>query len=153
MQIMPAAAREHAGALGLAGNAADLARPDVNLALGQLHLQALRDCSATGGLLLKVIAAYNAGPLPIAHWNSQIRADGDPLLWMESVPYWETRGYVATVMRNYWMYEGQAGGPSDSRMALAEGLWPGFPGLAGGKAVRVAANNLAVPPARLADGY
>jgi soluble lytic murein transglycosylase-like protein len=36
---------------------------------------------------------------------------------MESVPYWETRGYVATVLRNYWMYERQAGGPSESRTA------------------------------------
>ena len=151
MQIMPAAARDHAGALGVAGTASDLTRPEVNLAFGQLHLQALRDSGATGGLLLKVIAAYNAGPLPIAHWNTQIHADGDPLLWMESVPYWETRGYVATVVRNYWMYEGQAGGPSESRVALAQGLWPTFPGMAGGKAVRVAASNISPAHQHLAS--
>ena len=143
MQIMPAAARDHAGMLGVAGNASDLTKPEVNLAFGQLHLQALRDSAATGGLLLKVVAAYNAGPVPIARWNTQIHADGDPLLWMESVPYWETRGYIATVVRNYWMYEGQAGGASESRVALAQGLWPTFPGLSGGKAVRVAARNVA----------
>jgi hypothetical protein len=57
---------------------------------------------------------------------------------MESVPYWETRGYVATVLRNYWMYERQAGGPSESRIALVQGMWPTFPGLSGGKAIRVA---------------
>ena len=129
--------------LGVAGNASDLTKPEVNLAFGQLHLQALRDSAATGGLLLKVVAAYNAGPVPIARWNTQIHADGDPLLWMESVPYWETRGYIATVVRNYWMYEGQAGGASESRVALAQGLWPTFPGLSGGKAVRVAARNVA----------
>ena len=44
------------------------------------------------------------------------------------------------VMRNYWMYERQAGGPSESRMALAQGLWPTFPGLTGSEAVRLSAS-------------
>lgn len=140
MQVRLAAAREHAGELGITGTADDLARPETNLALGQLYLQGLRNCAATGGLLPKVIAAYNAGPLPIARWNGQIAGGTDPLLWIESVPYWETRAYVATVLRNYWMYERQAGGMSDSRTALAAGLWPTFPGLDGGHAVRLGAS-------------
>ncbi len=41
-----------------------------------------------------MIAAYNAGPAPVARWQSEIRDNGDPLLYMESIPYWETRGYV-----------------------------------------------------------
>ena len=140
MQIMPAAARDHAGTLGYTGNANDLNKPEVNLAFGQRHLQMLRSQSGTQGLLPKVMAAYNAGILPVSRWNSQVRDQGDPLLWMESIPYWETRGYVAIVMRNYWMYERQAGGPSESRLALAQGMWPTFPGLAGSQAVRMAAN-------------
>lgn len=140
MQIMPAAARDHAASLGVSGSVADLTRPDINLAFGQQHLQALKANTATQGLLPKVMAAYNAGPMPVARWNTQINDKGDPLLWMESVPYWETRGYVATVLRNYWMYERQAGGPSESRIALAQGLWPTFPGLDGGHGVRVAVN-------------
>lgn len=140
MQIMPAAARDHAGALGYTGNASDLNKPDVNLAFGQRHLQMLRDHSGTQGLLPKVMAAYNAGILPIMRWKTEIRDGGDPLLWIESIPYWETRGYVNIVMRNYWMYERQAGGPSESRMAMVQGLWPTFPGLAGSQAVRMAAN-------------
>ncbi len=151
MQIMPSAARDHAAQLGVSGNAEDLTRPEINLAFGQLHLQALRAASATGGLLPKVVAAYNAGLQPVARWNSQIRDGGDPLLWMESVPYWETRGYVATVIRNYWMYERQAGGPSESRAALAQGMWPGFPGLDGGRAVRVSA--VSIGRERTALGY
>ena len=147
MQIMPAAAHDHAATLGVSGSVADLTRPDVNLAFGQQHLQALKNAPATQGLLPKVMAAYNAGPLPVARWNTQIHDGGDPLLWMESVPYWETRGYVATVLRNYWMYERQAGGPSESRMALAQGLWPTFPGLDGGRAVRIAANGIVAPGA------
>jgi len=142
MQIMPAAARDHSGALGYTGNASDLNKPEVNLAFGQRHLQMLRDAPGTQGLLPKVMAAYNAGILPISRWNAEIRDQGDPLLWIESIPYWETRGYVNIVMRNYWMYERQAGGPSESRLALVQGMWPTFPGLSGSKAVRMAANGV-----------
>ena len=99
----------------------------VNLAYGQRHLEMLRDSPATGGALPKIMAAYNAGLTPVERWNSEINDQNDPLLWMESIPYWETRGYVAIVMRNYWMYERAAGVPSPSRRALAQGLWPEFP--------------------------
>jgi soluble lytic murein transglycosylase len=140
MQIMPSAAKDHAGTLGFAGNADDLNKPEVNLAFGQQHLQALRDSPGTQGLLPKVMAAYNCGLQPVMRWDSEIKAGGDPLLWIESLPFWETRGYVNVVLRNYWMYERQAGGPSESRMALAQGLWPTFPGLDGSKAVRMLAD-------------
>ena len=140
MQIMPAAARDHAPRLGVPGTPDDLARPEVNLAFGQQHLQMLRDSPSTQGLLPKIMAAYNAGLVPVTRWNGEIRDQGDPLLWMESVPYWETRGYVNIVLRNYWMYERQAGGPSESRQALAQGMWPTFPGLSGATGVRMAAN-------------
>jgi soluble lytic murein transglycosylase len=86
------------------------------------------------------MAAYNAGPAPVGRWNAEVRDQGDPLLWMESLPYWETRGYVNIVMRNYWMYERQAGGQSESREALAQGMWPTFPGLSSAKGVRMATN-------------
>ncbi|MBK6801779.1 MAG: lytic transglycosylase domain-containing protein [Novosphingobium sp.] len=142
MQIMPAAARDHAASLGVAGTASDLSRPEINLAFGQRHMEMLRNAPGTQGLLPKVMAAYNAGLAPVTRWNTEIRDKGDPLLWIESVPYWETRGYVNIVMRNYWMYERQAGGPSESRMALVQGLWPTFPGLTGSQAVRMAANGV-----------
>ena len=144
MQIMPAAARDHAARLGVSGSPDDLARPEVNLAFGQQHLQMLRDSPATQGLLPKIMAAYNAGLMPVTRWNGEIRDQGDPLLWMESVPYWETRGYVNIVLRNYWMYERQAGGPSESRQALVQGMWPTFPGLSGATGVRMAANGAIV---------
>ena len=137
MQIMPSAARDHSRALDVAGTAADLGTPEVNLAFGQRHLEMLRDSPGTQGLLPKVMAAYNAGLTPISRWQYEVKDQGDPLLWIESVPYWETRGYVNIVMRNYWMYERQAGGPSESRMALVQGMWPTFPGLSGSRAVRL----------------
>lgn len=135
MQIMPAAAKDHAGKLGVSGSASELNRPDVNLAFGQEHLAMLRDSRATQGLLPKIMAAYNAGLSPVGRWNTEINDQGDALLYMESIPYWETRGYVAIVMRNYWMYERQAGGRSESREALAQGQWPTFPELGGGGGV------------------
>ena len=127
MQIMPGTARDHNRNLNLGASYADLNDPEVNLAYGQQHLEMLRDSAATGGLLPKIMAAYNAGLSPISRWNSEINDQGDPLLWMESIPYWETRGYVAIVMRNYWMYERAAGVVSPSRRALAQGQWPQFP--------------------------
>ena len=60
--------------------------------------------AGTGGLLPKVIASYNAGPAPIAEWNTRYD-QSDPLLYIESIPYWETRGYVPIILRNYWIYE------------------------------------------------
>ncbi|MDP3551501.1 MAG: lytic transglycosylase domain-containing protein [Novosphingobium sp.] len=139
MQLRPGTARDMSKVEPMmAGRDKQLDLPDVNLAFGQQYLQHLRDNDATQGLLPKVMAAYNAGPLPISRWNTEIRGGTDPLLWMESIPYWETRGYVAIVMRNYWMYERQAGGPSESRIGLVQGMWPKFPGLAGSENVRIA---------------
>ncbi|WP_424771782.1 lytic transglycosylase domain-containing protein [Pontixanthobacter sp.] len=138
MQIMPAAAIDHRDRLGIRGTARDLSKPEINLAFGQEHLNMLRDSRATEGKLPKIMAAYNAGLTPTARWNSEIKDQGDALLYMESIPYWETRGYVAIVMRNYWMYERQAGGASESRIALAQGQWPGFPELSG-RTLRVSA--------------
>lgn len=127
MQIRPIAAREHAPQLGLSAATLDLKEPATNLALGQQALSALAANPTTRGHLPKVMAAYNAGMTPVARWNSEIRDQGDPLLWMESVPYWETRGYVNIVMRNYWMYLRQAGAPAASRTELAQNRWPNFP--------------------------
>ena len=138
MQITPITVREHAPRLGLNAARVDLNDPEVNLAFGQRNLEMLRDHPATRRQLPKIMAAYNAGLTPVIRWNTEIRDFGDPLLWMESIPYWETRGYVAIVMRNYWMYERAAGLPSPSRRALAEGRWPDFPLSADGQRARLA---------------
>ncbi|MXP25354.1 transglycosylase SLT domain-containing protein [Altererythrobacter indicus] len=127
MQITPITVREHAPALKMSASQVDLTDPQVNLAFGQQNLEMLRDAPATHGQLPKIMAAYNAGLSPVTRWNSEINDQGDPLLYMESIPYWETRGYVAIVMRNYWMYERQAQADSTSRVALAENAWPQFP--------------------------
>ena len=127
MQVRPGTAGDIARDRGQPFESASLFQPSKNLEFGQSFLEGLRDSRATGGLLPKVIAAYNAGPVPIERWNTTVKDGGDPLLYIESIPYWETRGYVPIVLRNYWMYEVNAGRESVSRKALAQGLWPRFP--------------------------
>jgi soluble lytic murein transglycosylase len=137
MQVRPGTAGDMARARGEAFNPASLNQPQVNIEYGQTYLEQLRDMASTGGLLPKVIASYNAGPAPIAEWNGRYD-QSDPLLYIESIPYWETRGYVPIILRNYWIYEARGGDRSASRRALAQGLWPRFPGLPGPTAVRIA---------------
>lgn len=127
MQVKPGTAQEMARARGSFFNASDLDRPAINLEYGQSYIERLRDMNATGGLLPKVIAAYNAGPTPVTRWNSEIRDNGDPLLFIESIPFWETRGYVSVILRNYWMYEIQTGKNGGSKTGLAQYLWPKVP--------------------------
>jgi len=138
LQVLPGTSqwmsRVNAGAGG--ADPSRLYDPATNLEYGQAFLEFLRDYSGTGGLLPKVIASYNAGPAPIAAWNTRFD-QSDPLLYIESIPYWETRGYVPIILRNYWIYEDHGGDRSVSRRALAAGLWPRFPGLTGPTAVRI----------------
>jgi len=142
MQVMPSAATDIARKQGRIFDRTALSRPGTNIEVGQSYLEQLRDQSCTNGLLPKVIAAYNAGPGPVQAWDAQAHDGGDPLLYIESIPYWETRGYVTTVLRNYWVYEAQTGRrASVSRAALAQGLWPRFPGMKGATAVRLSSSN------------
>ena len=135
MQVRPGTASDIARARGTVFNGS-LSSPSTNMEYGQSYIEQLRDMAQTGGLLPKVIAAYNAGPAPLDRWNANAAANKDPLLYIESIPYWETRGYVTIVLRNYWMYQQQAGEQTVSRSALVQGLWPRFPGLKGAQSVR-----------------
>ena len=124
MQITPITVRQHADCVGRPSTAIDVFDQSTNLALGQCNIQMLQRDSATGGRLPKMMAAYNAGLTPVRRWENEINDQNDPLLYMEAIPYWETREYVAIVTRNYWMYERQARAASSSRQALAQNDWP-----------------------------
>jgi soluble lytic murein transglycosylase len=136
MQVLPGTAQQMARARGVAADPTRLNDPSVNIEYGQTYLEWLRDQPGTGGLLPRVIAAYNAGPRPISEWNTRFD-QSDPLLFIESIPYWETRGYVPIILRNYWVYEERPASDSPSRRALAQGMWPRFPGMSGPTAVRI----------------
>lgn len=123
MQVLPSTMTLIARNRGVP--AGDLRDPATNMDFGQGWIEWMRGHAATGGQLPKVIASYNAGPLPVGRW--QVNDRGDPLLWIESIPYWETRFYVPTVLRNMWVYEGLAGRPMPTLTQMAQHKWPGFP--------------------------
>ncbi len=122
MQLMPTTAQL------IARHKGDVVRPlddpAVSFEYGQSYLEELAVAGGTGGLLPKVIAAYNAGPNNVARWTG---GQNDPLLFIESIPFAQTRTYVAIVLRNYWIYQRRTGAATPSMTALAEGRWPMFP--------------------------
>ena len=61
-----------------------------------------------------------------ARWAG-INDKGDPLLWIESIPYWETRYYVPAVLRNMWVYQGLNHQDTATLKAMAQHHWPTFP--------------------------
>jgi soluble lytic murein transglycosylase len=126
MQVLPVTAQMVATSRGVPYSRANLTDPRFNLEFGQSFIEMMRRSSGTAGQLPRVIASYNAGPLPVARWAA-INDKGDPLLWIESIPYWETRYYVPAVMRNMWVYQGLNDVSTTSLQAMAEHRWPLFP--------------------------
>jgi soluble lytic murein transglycosylase len=98
MQIMPATGRGLARQMGIPGfQTAHLERPATNLALGTRYLaDQLRRFEREADAL----AAYNAGPARMARWRQQ-GTWRDPDLWVERIPFAETRGYVKAVTLNW----------------------------------------------------
>ena len=123
MQVLPTTANAMARVNGV--SSANLFEPTSNIEHGQTFIETMRRSGATQGQLPKIIAAYNAGPLPVARWSYM--APADPLLWIESIPYWETRYYVPAVFRNLWVYQGLANAEMPTLNALAQHRWPAFP--------------------------
>ena len=126
MQVRPGTAQDMARARNLPYSRASLTDPGYNLEFGQSFIEQMRRSSATGGQLPRIMAAYNAGPTPVARW-AWIPDRGDPLLWIESIPYWETRYYVPAVFRNMWVYQGLAGTEAPTLRSMVEHRWPAFP--------------------------
>jgi soluble lytic murein transglycosylase-like protein len=125
MQVRPGTAGDTARSRGTSVSAAGLKDPLVNIDYGQAFIELIRTNAATRGQLPKVIAAYNAGPVPVERWAYYDR--GDPLLWIESIPYWETRFYVPSVFRNMWVIQGLEGEQTPTLTSLSQHKWPDFP--------------------------
>ncbi len=126
MQVLPTTAQLVSRNRNVPYYSGALTDPRYNLAFGQGFIEMMRGSSATAGQLPRVIASYNAGPLPVARWAA-INHKGDPMLWIESIPYWETRYYVPAVLRNMWVYQGLNGEQTPTLKAIAEHRWPVFP--------------------------
>jgi soluble lytic murein transglycosylase len=96
LQLMPETAAELAGR-PLASH--ELEDPERNASLGASYLsQLLRQWR---GNPLLAVASYNAGPGAVAGWR-QPNPQRWPELWVEAIPYPETRLYVKKVLGNLW---------------------------------------------------
>lgn len=99
MQLMPETAAELAGG-PLSG--ASLEDPERNVALGSRYLAQL--LAQWQGDPLLAVASYNAGPGAVAGWVSPLLRSA-PELWVEAIPYPETRLYVKKVLGNAWSFQ------------------------------------------------
>ncbi len=74
-----------------------------------------------GGSYILAAAAYNAGPSRARQWISDFgdpRTSADPIDWIESIPFAETRNYVQRVLENTQVYRARiAGGPVDIQLS------------------------------------
>ena len=107
MQIMPATARLIAKRYGLSHrNGALTADPAYNVKLGAAHLGDLVD--DFGGSYVLTLVAYNAGPRRSSEWVAEYgdlrNGKVDPIDWVESIPFQETRQYVQKVLQNIHVY-------------------------------------------------
>jgi soluble lytic murein transglycosylase len=115
MQLMPATARMVATKLleRRAPSRASLYDPAVNIDLGTTYLRHVLD--RLGDHPVLATAAYNAGPHRVKGWLPERRVDAD--VWVELVPFKETRGYLRRVMYYTVIYESRLGREPGSLLA------------------------------------
>ncbi|WP_262109220.1 transglycosylase SLT domain-containing protein [Aeromonas sp. Marseille-Q5825] len=103
MQLMPATAKETAAKLGVPyRNEQQLFDPTMNIRLGSAYLKRLLD--VYDGNRILAAAAYNAGPGRVKRWRDQ--STNKPMdVWVESIPYRETRNYVQNVLSFDLIYQ------------------------------------------------
>ncbi|HEY0370636.1 MAG TPA: lytic transglycosylase domain-containing protein [Thermoanaerobaculia bacterium] len=111
MQIMP----EEASRIGEAGGLGAITREDLfdpqkNIAVGAAELT--QKLAVMDGNPFLAIAAYNAGETAVRQWMDRTPA-ADEDLFIESIPYAETRLYVKTVTRNQHEYRRIYGGATE----------------------------------------
>lgn len=100
--------------------------PAVSLELGQRYLLMLAQYDLIGGDLIRLLAGYNSGPGSLGKWIGGIQHNGDPLLFMESIPNDETRAYVPRALAYSWLYAAELKLASPSLDDLSAGAWPRF---------------------------
>jgi soluble lytic murein transglycosylase len=112
MQLMPDTARPMARQRGLAFNdGALLDEPAANMTLGSAHLSGLLK---EFGDPRVAVAAYNAGATPVRQWW-KARTNDDVEVWVELIPFNETRSFVRRVMLSWEEYRRLYGTPAGAR--------------------------------------
>jgi soluble lytic murein transglycosylase len=109
MQIMPSTARWIAQRLGIKRFHSDeMQDPAKNIQFGAYYLKHIQ--TSLDGSPVLATAAYNAGPSRAQRWR-----DSRPMeaaVYIESIPFAETRDYVKKVMSNAMYYAQRFGQPS-----------------------------------------
>jgi soluble lytic murein transglycosylase len=101
-------------------DAASLFTPQVAVALGAAHLRELLD--RYDGRIAMALAAYNAGSEPLARWLPDRAMDAD--VWIENIPYDETRSYVEAILEHIVAYGWTRGGAPPQLAALLPPIGP-----------------------------
>jgi soluble lytic murein transglycosylase len=103
MQIMSPTGEEIANTLRWPPNYedSDLYRPVVNIRMGTSYLSRMR--TYFDGDIFAALAAYNAGPGNVLNWVE--KSDNDPDLFLEIIPFEETRRYLRNIYTFYRIYE------------------------------------------------
>jgi soluble lytic murein transglycosylase len=120
MQLMPETGRRTASEMKLPyGGVTTLTDPDRNIQLGTFYLGKMLRRFGHNPIL--ATAAYNAGPLRVEKWLPE--ADRlDARIWIESIPFNETRGYVRRVLFTdaifHWRLTGETRRLSESLAAI-----------------------------------
>lgn len=109
MQLMPETARRTARDVNLKyAGLVTLTDPDSNIRLGTAYLRKMLERFDNHQVL--ATAAYNAGPLNVEKWLPK-DADVDALIWIENIPFTETRKYVKRVLATdvifHWRLTGE----------------------------------------------
>ncbi|MGE4348593.1 MAG: transglycosylase SLT domain-containing protein [Candidatus Berkiella sp.] len=108
MQLMPATATYIAEKNNInILSSEQLFLPEKNIELGATYLKYLNDKYNKQPIL--ATASYNAGPGRIKRWMPNHTMDAD--IWVENIPYAETRDYVKNVMTSTSIYHELLGHP------------------------------------------
>jgi soluble lytic murein transglycosylase len=98
MQVMPAVGASYARSEGIGDwETVLLYQPDLNVHFGLRHFA--ERLVACGGQIEAALAAYNAGEGPVNRWLKRA-GTADPEIFIERIPYVETRDYVRRVRYN-----------------------------------------------------
>ena len=121
MQLMPYTGRATAKRLKLdIRSRSAILNVDNNLKLGSAYLKRVLD--RTDGNQTLATASYNAGPHKVKGWLPENDMDAD--IWVESIPYTETRNYIKNVFGYAAIYDHRLGTKLTrvvSRMPVIEG--------------------------------
>ncbi len=127
MQLMPKTAKKmQASDTNNHKITENISEPVLNITLGERYVEHLLNNNLVNGNLFYMLAAYNAGPGRLKEWQDKISYNDDPLLFVESIPYSETRHYVLQVMTNYWIYSELDGKVNQSIASVLKGNWPTY---------------------------